>query len=141
MAGSSGRVESAVGGKAEGGGFAGDRKASIEGATVEGVGAERDDGVEIAKHWEAENGVYGDIWTESEGQGDRGAGRVGIGCAVADNSSQVTVVSSVEVRRVANGATELNGFKRVRIIERKEFDDEVRAFGHEPEMERQVAGV
>ena len=45
-----GWVKGAVSGKAEGGSGSSDREVTMENATVHSVGAERDDGIEVAKH-------------------------------------------------------------------------------------------
>jgi hypothetical protein len=55
--------------------------------------------------------------------------------------SQIAVVSSVQVVQVADSAAELDGFKRIRVIEGDEFGDEIRALGHQPQMASKVPSV
>ncbi len=56
-----------------------------------------------------------------------------------DDSSEVTVVSSIKIGGVADRTTEFDGFERVGVVEGNEFGDEIWALGPEPEMKEKKA--
>ena len=66
LTGSDGGVERDVLGQSKGSGGAVDGKVAVKSVTAHVIGAERDDGVEVAKHGKAKNSVCSDIRAESE---------------------------------------------------------------------------
>ena len=135
------RIKRTVGGQAKGSSSASDRKVAVEGATVHGVGAERDDGVEVAEHGEAKDGIDGNVRAERKGNSDGRAGGIDIRGVIPDNRSEVAMIGGVKIRGITNCTAKFNWFKRVRVIKRDKFGNEVRALRFEPKVEEKETGV
>ena len=135
------RIETAALGQAEGGSRVGDWKVEVQGKSVHEVGAKGHDGIQVAKHGQAKNCVDGCVGLESEGDSDRRAGGVSAWSVTMNHSSQTAMAGRIEISWVADGATELNRFKRVGVVEGDEIGDKIRALGLQPKMEKEMAGV
>ena len=132
MAGSRVGIEDGAGRKAERSGGPSDGEIEVESSAVHGIGIKRDDGIQIAKHGEPEYCIHGDIRAESKRDGDTGSRSIDIRGVVTDYSSQIAMASSIEIGGVANGAAELDGFKRIDIIEGSKISHEIGTLGHQP---------
>ena len=132
MAGSGVGIEDGAGRKAERSGGPSDGEIEVESSAVHGIGTKRDDGIQIAKHGEPEYCIHGDIRAESKRDGDTGSRSIDIRGVVTDYSSQIAMASSIEIGGVANGAAELDGFKRIAVIEGSKISHEIGTLGHQP---------
>jgi hypothetical protein len=78
-------IKVAAGRESKGSGRAGDGEFKVEGTALHGIGAERDDNIQVAKHGKAKNGIDGDVGTKSKGNSDRRAGGVGVRSVITDH--------------------------------------------------------
>jgi hypothetical protein len=102
---------------------------------MHGICSQRNDGIKIAEHGKAENGIDSNVITECNGDSDGRTGGIHVGGVVADDCSQVAMVGSIKVGGIADGTTKFNRFKGVRVIKGNELSNEVGPLRHEPEVE------
>ena len=141
VAGSSSMIERAARRKAKMGSCSGDWKSKAKSLAVHRVGANGDDGIQSTKHRKPKDGVDSDIGAQSKGKSDGGSRHIDIGGVISNHRGQIAVIGGVEIFRIPNGTTELDGFKGIGVVERSELSNQVGSFGLQPKVEGKVSCV